>query len=759
MGISFLIYNLKFKIYNSKKHQLFGYFIVILLIVESPTKVKTIEKFLGKEYKVISSYGHICNLSKKKNSVEIINDKVQLDYELLEKADKIIANLKKEAKKASLILLATDNDREGEAIAWHLHNFLGLEKLNKEKKIECQRIIFNEISEKAIKKAIENPSKINMDLVNAQQVRRVLDRLVGFKLSPFLWKKIIRGLSAGRVQSAALKIIVNREKEIQNFKPEEYWKIEAILQTHHNQEFKSLLVKKNNEKIKTITKEITDEILENLKKSKWQVSEIKKSIIKKTAPPPFITSTLQQEASQKLGYSIKKTMTIAQKLYEEGYITYHRTDSFNLNANIIKEAQLFIEKKYGKEYSDKKTKIYKKRKNTQEAHEAIRPVNLSKKKIGENEFLYKLIKNRFLASQMSDSLFNSINIEIVAAYKKNFYTFNTKELTSKFDGFLKLYQDKEKIKEKILPELTNNEILKLKKLLSEQCFTKPLIRYTEASLVKELEKNGIGRPSTYSPIISTIQDRNYVFKNEDKKLEPTDIGVLVSNFLEIHFSDIVNLNFTAKIEDKLDQIAENKLDWEKTIIDFYNPFIKHLKLKEGEIDKKDIINLEKTEEKCDKCGAIMIIKIGRFGKFIACSNYPECKNTKPIKKQDNKKIKTENQIIINKRDAICEKCHSKMIIKEGRFGKFLGCSNYPNCKNIKSILKKIDVKCPLCEKGDLIEKNTKTKRIFYGCSNYPICDFALWQKPINERCYKCNSLLIEIKKGTKCSNKDCNSQL
>ena len=741
-----------------------------LLIVESPTKVKTIAKFLGKEYKIISSYGHIRDLSKKNIGISITDNDVILDYVAIEKAQKAIAELKKEAKKADLILLATDNDREGEAISWHIAQILKLNpKKNQSLKIkpqnqkEYQRIVFNEISEKAIKEAIKNPLEIDISLVNAQQARRVLDRLVGFKLSPFLWKKITRGLSAGRVQSVALKIIVIREREIQAHKPEEYWKIEALLSKKDSIEFLSLLTKKNNEAISKLgikSEKETNEILKDLETAEYKVFKIKRSETQKNAPAPFITATLQQEASQKLGYSIKQTMTVAQKLYEEGHITYHRTDSFYLSVDSLEAAKKFIIKNYGENYYNKEVKVYKKKKEAQEAHEAIRPVIIDADKVENGQALYRLIRNRFIASQMSAALFNNINIDSEATSKnKNIYTFNAKGITQKFDGFLRVYEIKEIERE--LPELKEGEKLKLEKLLSKQHFTEPPTRYTEASLVKELEKNGIGRPSTYAPIISTIQIRNYVLKNEEKKLKPTDIGILVSDFLEAHFKDIVDIGFTAKIEDSFDKIALKKKDWKKFIINFYNSFMKNLKQKEGEIKKEDVVNFDKIDEKCDKCGSNMIIKIGRFGKFMACSDYPNCKNTKNISGAGTKGGKSNSISIEDSAkkeettNEICEKCKSKMIIKEGRFGKFLGCSAYPNCKNIKSILKRMDVKCPLCEKGDLIERKTKTKKTFYGCTNYPNCNFTLWDKPVNERCKKCNSLLVEKKSGTKCSNKDC----
>ena len=669
-----------------------------LIIVESPTKSKTLTGFLDKEYKILSSYGHVRDLPIRKLGIDVDHD-FEPEYVIPTKAKKVVKELKAAAKKADLIILATDKDREGEAIAWHIVHALKIDK-------DYQRIAFHEITKKAIEKALKNPGEIDMDLVNAQQARRILDRLVGYKLSPFLWKKVVKGLSAGRVQSVTVKLIIDREREIKAFKPDEYWGIEAILK--QNKEKTELIAKLIKEDKKTIpklgikTKEKADEILKSLAGAKYQIVNIEKKETKKNPGPPFKTSTLQQVAASKFRFSAKQTMRLAQQLYESGRITYHRTDSLNLSTEALEDANQFIKEEFGEKYLLDKVRVYKtKSKVAQEAHEAIRPTKASrhpdqiKKYLDEKQYkLYNLIWQRFIASQMKPAILDATAIDVSA---KN-YLFRINGSTIKFDGFLKIYSVK--MEEVILPVLTEKEILELIKLNSEQHFTKPPARYTEASLVKILEKHDIGRPSTYASIISTIQNRGYTEKDEQKRFVPTEIGFIVNDLLEKHFPEIVDIKFTAYLEEDLDKVAHGKQNWVKLLKDFYKPFKENLDKKYKKVEKKKLE--EPTDKICPDCGKNMVIKLGRFGKFYACPGFPECKHTEPI-------------------------IHST------------------------------GVKCPQCKKGDLIERKTRKGKTFYSCSKYPKCKFALWDKPVNEKCSKCGSLLVETKNNkTKCSNKECN---
>ncbi len=680
-----------------------------LVIVESPAKSKTLKKFLGKNYKTLASYGHIRDLPKSELGIEIEED-FKPKYIIIPKARKNINLLKKEAEKTDLVILALDPDREGEAIAWHLTQILNL---NGQK--SYQRIVFHEITKEAIKEALKNPRKIDLNLVDSQQARRILDRIVGYKLSPFLWKKVARGLSAGRVQSVAVRLIVEREKEIKNFVPQEYWTIEALFKKQDYNppstlppkagpcEFKALLIKKGEETIPKLgikTRKEANEILKDLDGAEYKVINVERKEIKRNPLPPFITSTLQQEAWQKFHWPAKMTMQVAQKLYERGLITYHRTDSLNLSDLSLFVAKKFISENYGKEYWAGFLRKYKtKSKLAQEAHEAIRPTypekTPEKLKLDENGYrLYDLIWRRFIASQMAQAIFNSTVIDIQA---KSFI-FRAVGQVLKFDGFLKVYPLK--FEETESPALELNEILKLTKLIPSQHFTQPPPRYTEASLIKALEENGIGRPSTYAPILATIQERNYIQKDERKRFYPTEIGILVNDLLVSHFQEIVDIGFTAKMEDDLDKIASGFKKWNLVLKEFYSPFEKNLQKKYKEISKRDIAETL-TEKICPKCGGKILIKMGRFGRFYACSNFPKCNYTASLE---------ENTI---------------------------------------------NVKCPKCGNG-LTEKRTKRGKIFYGCSNWPKCDFALWDKPISEFCPKCGSLLVETKrKQIKCSNKEC----
>lgn len=727
-----------------------------LVIVESPTKAKTISKFLGKGYKVESSFGHIRDLPKSTLGVDVDND-FEPTYEIPKDSKKRVAELKKKAKAADEIILATDEDREGEAIAWHLISALGI----KDKPIS--RIVFHEITKSAIEEALKNPRKVNQNLVDAQQARRVLDRLVGYKLSPLLWKKIRRGLSAGRVQSVTVRMIVEREEEIRKFKAQEYWTIEADLLIDKDADIlEAKLTKLDDKKLGKF--DIADEkqakeIAKKIEGNDFVITDIAQKTKKRKPYPPFKTSTLQQSASNRLGYSAKQTMRIAQQLYEgidigaeghTGLITYMRTDSLNLSKNSLEIAREYIKESFGEKYLPAKPNVYKtKSKGAQEAHEAIRPSDPKrspedvKKYLDDKQYkIYKLIWERMTASQMTESEMQSTTLSLTAG--PGLFSATGSIIT--FDGFLKVYPTK--TEETFLPPVKKGQKLDLKELKQEQHFTQPPARYSEASLVKALEEHEIGRPSTYAPTISTIQTRGYVEKNEDKRFVPTDIGELVNSVLVEHFNNIVDINFTAAMEEDLDKIAHGKKEWIPIIRDFYKPFEKNLKKKEKELDKKKLTE-EATEEVCDKCESPMIIKMGRFGKFLACSKYPDCKNTKQIDK-DGKPEEPE------KTDEICEECKSPMVVKHGRYGKFLSCSKYPDCKYNKAIQKGTGVHCPNCEEGEIIERKSKRGRTFYGCNQYPKCKTAFWSKPTGEKCPDCSSLLVYGAKNTvRCSSKEC----
>jgi DNA topoisomerase-1 len=698
-----------------------------LVIVESPTKAKTITKFLGKDFKVESSFGHIRDLPQKKLGVDVKNN-FEPEYEIPVKAQKQVAKLRSLAQKAKMVILATDEDREGEAIAWHL-----LEALNLHDK-KNERIVFHEITKSAIEEALKNPRDLDYNLIDAQQARRILDRLVGYKLSPLLWKKVARGLSAGRVQSVAVRLIVDREREIQKFNQEEYWSIEAELQKDE-QNFIAQLAQvkgKSIDKMAIKNAEEAKKISDELNGAKYEVSKIEKKEALRQPPTPFTTSTLQQEAGKKLGYSAKQTMMLAQQLYEGielgtegsvGLITYMRTDSLNLSEFSLKNVRDYIKSDLGEEYLPAKANIYKtKSKGAQEAHEAIRPTDANRAPESIENYLnpkqlrlYKLIWSRTLASQMMPAIIDQTKVDIHA----NDYTFRATGSIIKFDGFLKVY--KTGIKENILPVLKQGDQTKLIDLKNLQHFTQPPARYSEAALIKAMEEYGIGRPSTYAPTLSTIQDRNYVKKNEEKKLAPTEIGILVNDLLVEHFPQIVDLNFTAKMESEFDEIAAGKMKWQPMIKEFYGPFEANLKIKEKEIDKKALTE-EKTDLICDKCGSPMIVKMGRFGKFVACSNYPACKNIQSMMMTDEEQKAQETT-------EVCPKCGAPMIVKTGRFGKFLACSKYPECKTTKPIQKSIGMKCPKCNQGDVVVKKSKRGKIFYACNRYPDCDYASWTNP------------------------------
>jgi len=691
-----------------------------LVIVESPAKAKTIKKYLGKGYKITSSMGHIRDLPPKRLSVDVKKN-FEPKYQIIKGKEETVKELKKMAKDADNVILATDPDREGEAISWHLAYLLGLD-LN-----EKNRVTFNEITKTGVTKGINSPRCVDLDLVNAQQARRVLDRLVGYKVSPFLSQKIYKGLSAGRVQSVAVRMVVDREKEIKKFIPQEYWSIDAeFIPKGSRKCFKASFYGDENSKIDISTELQASEILKNLEGSKYEVYKLKRGKRRKSPAPPFITSTLQQEASRKLNFTAKRTMRAAQELYEgveiqgkgsTGLITYMRTDSLRVSEDAVKSARDYILNRWGEKYLPESERKFKTKANAQDGHEAIRPTapDLSPEEIKESLSsdqykIYKIVWERFLASQMANCIQNTTQVDVIAfkedkSLADQRYIFKASAYTIAFDGFMVLYvegKDVEQEKAKILPELSEKMPLRLKSLESNQHFTEPPPRYTEASLIKALEEQGIGRPSTYASIISTITLREYVIK-EGKSLKPTELGEVVNQLMAERFSKIVNLKFTAQMENNLDEIAAGKTVWTSTLTDFYSDLIKML-----EKAKKDMEGIKISLK--------------------------------------------EDQI-----DKICDKCGKPMLVKRGRYGKFIGCSGYPECKNILKFVEEIGVKCPKCG-GEVIKKRTKRKRIFYGCGNYPNCNFVSWDEPLNERCPRCSEILYR-KVGKKpkiyCGSKEC----
>ncbi|MFW6007322.1 MAG: type I DNA topoisomerase [Halanaerobiales bacterium] len=674
-----------------------------LVIVESPAKAKTINKFLGKDYKVEASMGHVIDLPKSQLGIDVENE-FEPKYITIRGKGKILNKLKKETKKSKKVYLATDPDREGEAISWHLSRALKLEN-------DKPRIAFNEITQDAIQNAIENPRSVDMNLVNAQQARRLLDRLVGYKLSPLLWQKVRKGLSAGRVQTVAVKIICEREREIEKFVPEEYWSITAQLLKDKNK-FEADLYRINNEKFNIPDENKVNEILNELKKEKFIVKKVKERKRRRNPYPPFTTSTLQQRASSKLNFSAKKTMFIAQQLYEGieigasgsvGLISYMRTDSTRISGEAQKEANKYILDEFGEKYAEKNKK-YKVSEESQDAHEAIRPTSVKrtpeaiKKYLSRDQYrLYNLIWRRFVASQMKPAVYKIMTIDVSAGEK---YQFRVSGSQIIFPGFIKLTgTSKEDV---ILPELEEGEELVVEDFNPEQHFTQPPPRFTEARLVKTLEEEGIGRPSTYAPTISTIISRGYVERVKNK-LKPTKLGFIVIDLLTEYFPNVTDTEFTAQMEERLDKIEEDEEYWREVLSDFYHPFKEKLEVAREEMEEVNFV--EETDEVCDKCGKPMVVKHGRYGKFLACSGYPECKNTKPF------------------------------LIKTG-------------------------VKCPKCEDGELVERKSKKGRKFYGCSNYPDCEFLVWDKPVEEKCPECGGLMVEKhtrKRGDyhKCINKEC----
>ena len=713
-----------------------------LIIVESPHKASTIKKFLKGDYEVTASKGHIRDLPINYMGINIANN-FEPYYVISPEKKKDIKNLETLAKKADKVYLATDPDREGEAISWHLAEVLGLSE------DEANRIEFNEISEKAVKNALSKPRKIDKNLVDAQQARRVLDRIVGYSISPAASSRLNDNLSAGRVQSVALKMVVDREREISSFKPVEYWNLKAILNPENKSSFTVLLVEKNGKKYKPANAEEATLVESQLKSGEFYVKNIKKALTKSHAPAPYITSTLQQDGSIRLGISAPQVMQIAQRLYEGvetpngniALITYMRTDSVRISADAQKEALSYIQATYGDKYVPSKPNVYRSKKDAQDAHEAIRPISLKrtpdslKDILDKNQWrLYKLIFDRYIASQMAEAEYDSVYLDVaVGGYD---YTLKTSGKSLVFKGYTAVYDDTKKEDEEteenaLLPSMESGDRLCLNKLTKEQKFTKPPSRYTEATLIKNMESEGIGRPSTYATMMAKLTDkkRQYVSKNKNY-LVPNDISYSLVDFLVKYFENIMQISFTAKMEDKLDEIGEGGKDWHKLIADFYGPF------------EKQLDNSRLTDVICDKCGARMIVKSGKYGNYYACSNYPTCQNIKST----NEKIKIET-------DKICEKCGSMMVEREGKFGKFLACQNYPKCKNTISLTEKMGV-CPDC--GRPTKKMlSRGGKVFYGCSGYPECKFMSWDMPTGKKCPECGAYLVEIDGQECCSIQKC----
>jgi DNA topoisomerase I len=787
-----------------------------LVVVESPAKAKTIGKYLGKNFIVKASVGHIKDLPKSKLGVDV-DDDFTPHYAIIPAKTKIVKELKSAAKESTDIYLAADPDREGEAICQHLFEELSSKSRN------IYRVLFHEITKNAIEEAFKKPGRINQNKVNAQQTRRILDRLVGYKISPLLWNKVRRGLSAGRVQTVALRLIVEREQEIRAFKSQEYWTLAARLAAGAPPEFTAKARLLDGKKWEVPDGDTTRAIVDELKQAPFIVQKINRREKKRYPVPPFITSKLQQEAARKLNFSVKRTMVVAQKLYEGieigqegavGLITYMRTDSSRVSESALQEVRGLIQRNYGEAYLPHHPIYYKSKKTAQEAHEAIRPTSVERTPESlKNDLepdlwkLYSLIWNRFVASQMTPALFDQTDIDITAGR----VDFRATGSITKFNGFLALYQESKSEEsanqdgeEAVLPETREGEALTVKDLLPDQHFTQPPPRYNEASLVKALESKGIGRPSTYASILSTIQDREYVDKN-DGKFFPTEIGEVVLELLVASFHELFDYEYTARMEDHLDRIESGREPWKKAMRDFYDHFSEHLVVAEKEMRDIKTESIE-TDEICDKCGSKMVIKWGKFGRFLACSAYPECKNTREIPKICNLDGSPQSNEEIE-----CEKCGKPMVLKRGRFGEFMACSGYPECRNTKKIVKSaedvivkqdipLEEDCPVCGKklaikhgrygeftacsnypdckyiklkstgvrcakegcsGEIVERKSRRGKTFYGCSNYPECDFVLWNKPLPDPCPMCSAPFTLIKSTKKsgtfrfCNNEEC----
>ena len=746
-----------------------------LVVVESPAKARTVGRFLGSKYQTLASMGHVRDLSDKKkrgkpgvHGVEIDDDGFHPEYIVMPDKKKIVTQLRKASKDAGVVYLATDPDREGEAISWHL---LEAAKIAKSK---VRRVVFHEITKEAINEAFEHPRELDYNLIDAQQARRILDRLVGYRLSPVLWGKVKRGLSAGRVQSVALRLVVDREREIDAFNPVEYWSIESIFAKQRQNgakriDFKAALHSlKGKRKISISTGDHAHAIVADLDGAEYSVQSVRKRETRRRPAAPFITSTMQQEASRKLRFTARRTMQVAQQLYEGisiggegevGLITYMRTDSTNVAAAALQEANAYIKDKFGAEFAPGKPRAYtRKVKGAQEAHEAIRPTSILRapenirQHLNNEQFrLYDLIWKRMLASQMTDALFDSTRVDINAKSAKSSqeYLFRASGSVMKFPGFRALYMEGsddnagEDDETPPLPELSDDDALDCLKTTPDQHFTQPPPRFTDATLIRAMEEQGIGRPSTYAPIIVTIMDRDYVRK-ERGRFAPTKLGLVVTDFLTPNFPDVMNIGFTARMEERLDDIAGGELQWEPMLKDFYGPFDESIEktMKEAERVPRESLE-EETGESCEQCGNVMVIKSGRYGPFIACRGYPECKNTKPVESPEEKAIR---ELVSEDVDEFCEKCERPMAVKTGRNGRFLACTGYPECKNAKPL--PVGVDCPDCGNA-LVERKQKGRngRIFYSCSNYPECKFAA--NPLPQPCPDCGKLLVTRGRGRK----------
>ncbi len=732
-----------------------------LVIVESPAKANTIKNYLGSNYKVIASVGHVRDLPKSTLGVDIDHGFAAKYINIRGKGD-LIKELKKEAKNATKVYLATDPDREGEAISWHLAATLNI-PLD-----ETRRITFNEVTKAAVKSAIKNPRNINMDLVNSQQARRILDRIVGYKLSPFLWKTVRSGLSAGRVQSVATRIIVERENEIRAFVSDEYWTVDAVLQSPSGKLFTAHFYGNPSGKVELGSEADAAKVVAETQNRSFSVTSVKKAMRYRHPAPPFTTSTLQQEASRKLGFQSARIMRVAQELYEgvnigsanggvHGLITYMRTDSLRISADAAEMAKQYIIGKYGDRAYPETPRVFKMKANAQDAHEAIRPANLAyepeklKKYLTQDQYkLYRLIWSRFIASQMASAEIDTVNVELQCGG----YVFRANGNTVRFPGFMSVYdtaEDGDAGKAQGLPELAEQDTLTAEAVKPEQHFTEPPPRYNEASLIKFLEEKGIGRPSTYTPIITTILQRGYV-ERDGKSLKPTPLGEVTTKIMEQNFPDIVNYAFTAKMEADLDSIENGEETMLEVLTNFYGKFAVDLEKAEQTVSKEDIkLPVEETDLICEKCGSRMIVKSGRFGKFAACPNYPTCKNTKPLTGSGKAADTTAEPT-----DVICEKCGAPMVKRKGKYGEFLACSNYPTCKTTKQLAKEIGIPCPLCG-SPVTVRRSKNRSVYYACEKYPACEFLSWDQPTNEKCPKCGKTLY-VKKGKRlliCHDKEC----
>ncbi|HUS82519.1 MAG TPA: type I DNA topoisomerase [Dehalococcoidia bacterium] len=717
-----------------------------LVIVESPAKARTLAGLLGPDYDVHASVGHVRDLPKTKLGVDI-DDGFAPRYVVPREKQKVVRQLKAAAEGADRVFLATDPDREGEAIAWHVLQAADLERM------PHQRVVFHEVTRDAVLSAFQHPREVNERLVDAQQARRILDRLVGYKISPLLWKKVRRGLSAGRVQSVALRMVVEREREITAFVPQEYWTIDAKL-AKAPESVASLVARLaglagKRKKLEIGSAQDSEHLLELLRSARFVVASVRKKEQHQRPQPPFTTSSLQQEASRRLGFTAKRTMALAQQLYEGlsvggtqvGLITYMRTDSMNVAQSALEETRAFIAGKYGPALVPAAPRVFRKKaKGAQEAHEAVRPTSARREPgslkgaLNRDQLrLYTLIWQRMVASQMADAVYDQTSVEIEAQPKGNneHFLFRAARTVLRFPGYRQLYQDtadegKEPEEKRPLPSLSEGEELRLLELLPEQHFTEPPPRFTEATLVKAMEENGIGRPSTYAPILSTIQDRGYV-ERDGRALKPKDLGFVVNDLLTSYFPRITGVGFTAEMEEELDEIAGGQREWQPVVHDFYEPLKAALSVAESAPRVE-----EKTTEVCDKCSRPMVIRWGRFGRFLACSGFPECKNSRPLASEEEAPQVT---------DEICPVCGKAMVLRRGRFGPFLACSDYPTCRGTRRLLAKVGVACPECG-GDVVAKRTKRGRTFYGCSNYPRCHFTSWSRPLTEPCSNCGGVIV-----------------